>query len=212
MPIDQSRFEALWLRCTSAATNASAAFKQLSQHYREPHRHYHTWDHIAHCLSQLDQIRHLPNCPDGLELSIWYHDVIYELSAKDNEQRSAELFMSHSDKIMADDLRQQVYDLIMVTVHPSHPLTLDQCLMVDIDLSSFCLPWADFLHDSANVRAEYPTMDDHSFNTGQAKFLNSLAAREWFFCSDFYRQHHEQTARDNISRLLRSLQEPDTIE
>ncbi len=204
--MDKIRFAALWSRCGGDAAAGGLLFEQLAGHYGEPQRHYHTLEHIAHCLAQLDKIPQEVECAEALELSIWYHDVIYQIGAKDNEQCSADRFMEHSTGVIDEDLRQQVQALIMVTVHPSVPTTPDQCLMVDIDLSSFCLPWPEFLRDSTNVRNEFPHLSDAEFSTGQIRFLRSLMARPWFYNSDYYRQHHEQAAHDNIHRLLLSLQ------
>ena len=207
----KERFVNLWLRCGGDAIVAEERFDQLVQLYGEPQRHYHTFDHITHCLAKMDEVVEQVKCPEALELAIWYHDAIYQISAKDNEQRSKDLFIAHSSEVLDDNLRQQVYALIMVTVHPSVPSNPDQCLMVDIDLASFCLPWREFLRDSNRVRKELAHLSDVDFNAGQIHFLRILAGREWFYNSPHYRQHHEQAAHDNINHLLLLLQDGDGV-
>ena len=77
-------------------------WQQLATHYNEPHRHYHTLDHVAACLTWLDHYRHLAADPLCLELALWAHDVIYDPRASDNEARSADWFAQH----FADCIRE----------------------------------------------------------------------------------------------------------
>lgn len=207
--MDKQRFEELWLRCArdGAAAKPQECFAQVRKHYNEPHRRYHTPAHIAHCLTQFDAARPRMRLPDAVELAIWYHDVIYDVGAADNELQSAQLLRRHADGVMPDDLVQCVHDLIMVTVHGRlEPATQEQGYMVDIDLSSFGLPWARFLRDSVAVREEFADMSDAEFYPRQRDFLASLLAREHFCITDFFRERHEARARSNITRYLADLE------
>ena len=79
--------------------------------------------------------------------------------------------------------------------------------MLDIDLSSFGLPWDDMLRDSIAVRKESPQLSDAEFFPGQRAFLESLVKREHFYFTDFFRSRIEETARRNINRYLKNLRE-----
>jgi predicted metal-dependent HD superfamily phosphohydrolase len=207
--MDKQRFEKLWLRCArdAAAAEPQQFFAQVQQHYNEPHRRYHTPAHITHCLTQFDAARTQMQLPDTVELAIWYHDVIYDVGAADNELQSARLLRRHAQGVMPEELVQCVHDLIMVTVHGrQQPATPDQGYMVDIDLSSFGLPWPRFLRDSVAVREEFPHMSDAQFYPRQREFLSSLLARESFCITAFFRKRHETRARKNITRYLADLE------
>lgn len=207
--MDKRRFEKLWLRCArdGVAAKAHECFAQVQRHYDEPHRRYHTPGHIAHCLTQFDAAHPLMQQPDAVELAIWYHDVIYDVGAADNELQSALLLRRHAEGALPDDLVQCVHDLIMVTVHGRlQPETVDQGFMVDIDLSSFGLPWERFLRDSVAVREEFPHMSDAEFYPRQRAFLSGLLAREHFCATVFFRERHEARARENITRYLADLE------
>jgi predicted metal-dependent HD superfamily phosphohydrolase len=93
----------------------------------------------------------------------------------------------------------------MATAPPRLPKTGDQKFMLDIDLSSFGLPWDDFVHDSVAVRQESPKLSDADFFLGQRAFLESLVSREHFYFTDFFRSRFEETARSNINRHLENL-------
>src|SRR6185369_8345285 len=65
-------------------------FDALVAAYREPHRHYHTVQHLAECLAQLEPALDLAEQAGEVELALWFHDAVYELTRRDNEARSAE--------------------------------------------------------------------------------------------------------------------------
>ena len=201
--MDRDRFERLWSRCASASCSVPGLFEEVAAHYREPHRHYHTPGHVDHCLAQLDAARGEMQDPDSVELAVWYHDVIYDVERKDNEALSADLFERRATGVMPPERIRAVHDLIMVTVHTrAAPASLDQALMVDIDLSSFGLPWEGFLRDSVAVRKEYPHLSDEEFYPRQHDFLEGLLARSSFCFTEFFRRRHERRARENIERYL----------
>jgi len=209
MGMERQRFEQLWLRCAAddVGDDAGKCFEEVQRFYREPHRRYHTPEHVDHCLSQLDAARGHMIEPDAVELAVWYHDVIYDVGASDNELRSARLFARRAKGRMPEALVRCVHELIMVTVHSRiEPDTLDQGYMVDIDLSSFGLPWERFLRDSVAVREEFPHLSDEEFYPRQKEFLGSLLRRDHFCFTEFFRARHEAQARANIERYLAELE------
>lgn len=203
----EARFKALWQRCASPASDerASTIYRDVRDRYMEPHRRYHTPVHIAHCLTQFDLAREHMEEPDAVEMALWFHDVIYDARANDNEEQSAKYFIECCDEELAPGFKSVVWDLIIVTIHKELPHSTDEKFMVDIDLSSFGLPWDRFLKDSEGVRDEFPHLSDEEFYPAQKIFLDALLAREHFCFTRFFRERHEQTARDNITKYLESL-------
>ena len=203
----ETRFKSLWRCCADPALDDRAAsiYADVKAHYMEPHRRYHTPVHIAHCLKQLDLSKaHMDN-PDAVEMAIWFHDVIYDAKATDNEQQSADYFVRLCGDELSPDFKSTVNQLIMVTIHRKHPVINDEKFIVDIDLSSFGLPWERMFKDSEGVRNEFSHMSDEEFYPAQKIFLDSLLARKTFCFTEFFRERHEQMARDNIRRYLESL-------
>jgi predicted metal-dependent HD superfamily phosphohydrolase len=202
---EQSRFRSLWLRqqLPNTADGSAMVYQQLQDAYNEPQRVYHSFQHIQCCLSLFDQISHLMKNPDAVELAIWFHDAIYQLGASDNEQLSADLFLNLTDGLFEDNIRETVYQHIMATCHTSAQITdLDTQLMVDIDLSSFGLPWPDFLRDSKKVRQEMGHICDAEYYQKQIAFQQCLLRRPSFFYSDYFIEHYEAQARSNLAKLF----------
>jgi PAS domain S-box-containing protein len=81
----------------------------------------------------------------------------------------------------------------------------DEQFIVDIDLSSFGLPWEAFMRDGLRIRAEFPHVEDDAYYPGHLRFLRGLCNRPSFFFTDCFRQRYERTAHENIRRLVADL-------
>ncbi|MFT4607950.1 MAG: putative metal-dependent HD superfamily phosphohydrolase [Urechidicola sp.] len=205
-PADSSaRFRSLWLRQQQpySPDGSQVVYQQLLDAYNEPQRVYHSLEHIESCLKIFDQVSELLDNPDAVELAIWFHDVIYKIGDSDNEQLSANLFMTLTNGLFSDQFRNSVYQHIMATRHDCSEITnSDTKLMVDIDLSSFGLPWANFITDSKKVRAEMTHLSDEEYNQKQTSFQLSLLGKPTFYNSNYFHEHYEAQARSNLAKLL----------
>lgn len=203
--ISLASFQALWQRnlLGTATDNSALVHQQLVDAYAEPQRLYHTLPHIQHCLTMFEEVHELLNHADSVSLAIWFHDAVYVPGASDNEQCSADWFMALTKGSFENDLRDCVYALIMATLHGASDITEhDAKFMVDIDLSSFGMPWSIFSHDSENVRGEFPGMTDAEFYPKQCAFSQRLLQNPGFFQSDYFYQHYEVQARKNLQNYF----------
>ena len=117
----EQHWSALWQRL-GVKGDTNAVYNDLFVRYSEPHRAYHTLKHIGHCLEELERVRHLASNPDAVELALWYHDVIYDTTAKDSEEQSATLAIEVArNASLPDNFGQLVANLIMATKHTSAP-------------------------------------------------------------------------------------------
>ncbi|MDG4552903.1 MAG: hypothetical protein P9E24_01440 [Candidatus Competibacter sp.] len=203
---ERARFAALWeRRLRGGRALAETIHARLVDLYGEAHRRYHTLDHVRHCLSEFDRAAVLMDDPDAVEMALWFHDAIYRSGAVDNERRSAELFRQWSEGHADAAFLRRVDDLIMVTTHRDSPACRDERFIVDIDLSSFGLPWDAFERDGRRIRAECADIGDEVYYPGQLRFLLSLQSRPTFFLSEFFQRRYERIARDNIRRVIENL-------
>ena len=207
---DSKRFQQLWQSCLidGALDDSAAIHQQLIDAYGEPQRHYHTLEHIEHCLQQFELIRDDAQSLAVIELAIWFHDVIFAPGAKDNELQSAEHFATLTRGIFDDSIRDTVYQLIMDTRHDGSPISDgDSQLMVDIDLSSIGLPWPEFLRDCDNLRREMDFLTDQDYYPRHLAFQNALLARSAIYLSDFFKQRYEARARSNMQDYAESVRD-----
>ena len=200
----EDRFRSLVSRCAPGA-DAGELYRIVVERYSEPQRSYHTLGHIYHCLTQLDGARHLAEDPDAMELAIWFHDIVYETAAGDNELRSARLFDSLLGPHMAPERAARVHRLIRDTEHPIEPEDNDGRLMVDIDLSSLALPWEDFMRDTQAVCRELSHVSEAQLAEGKCNFFKQLLSRSSIYLTTHFRERLEAQARANIERHMRDL-------
>ncbi|HZP86809.1 MAG TPA: hypothetical protein VFB54_08300 [Burkholderiales bacterium] len=197
-----SRFEPLWSRCVpSPAQAAPRVARELIALYSQPERRFHNLGHIADCLRTLDEVRALVAMPDALELALWFHDAIYVAGARDNEDRSVELFRSLAPAADAH-LADHITALILATKHTARAETGDCGYMVDIDLAGFGVSWDEFMRKGAELRDEYATQSDDEYYRGQVSFLTQLKARPAFYCTSHFRTRYEAKAQENLQRLI----------
>jgi predicted metal-dependent HD superfamily phosphohydrolase len=83
----------LW-RAAGVQQDSKQLFIEIERRYSEPHRAYHNRLHIDECLQEFDRMRGEARNPIALELAIWFHDVIYDPRATDNENKAHVLHRS----------------------------------------------------------------------------------------------------------------------
>ena len=207
---NQNRFCNLWSRnlVADAPNLGPQVYQQLIDAYNEEQRVYHTQQHIEDCLALFDEIKDQLDSPDSVELAIWFHDAIYHIDSRNNEARSADLFMQLSEDSLMTPLRHQVYQLIMATLHTGDGmLDHDARFMVDIDLSSFGMPWEKFLKNSKAVRKEMSHIPDEEFYPKQCAFQQSLLRHGRFYQTDYFFRNYEQSALNNMADYYVQLEE-----
>ncbi len=205
----QERFVDLWTRSALVphvgADIAQRVYADLMQRYHEPHRRYHGWTHLWHCIEQFELTVARLEQPDVVEMALWFHDAIYVPGASDNEDQSAELFRRAGEGVFSREFLQKVCSFTLLTRHNVAPRESDGCFVVDIDLSSLASGWCSFLRDSDRIREEQSHIPDSSFYPGQVRFLRALLERPRIYYSQFFHDRCEQAARHNIVRLLDGL-------
>lgn len=201
----EQQWRALWQRL-GAQGDASAVYHDLVARYSEPHRAYHTLQHIEHCLDELKDSRHLAENPNAVELALWYHDVIYDTKAKDSEERSAALAVEMvRNASLSENLGQSVANLIMTTKHSAVPIDSDVKLLVDIDLSILGQTDNRFDEYDRQVRKEYEWVLEDAFVAGRSTILKSFLDRPAIYSTQFFHNKYETQARRNIARSLAQL-------
>ena len=177
--------------------------QQLVAAYREPHRHYHSLQHLQECLAHFESARELANHPSEVELALWFHDAIYDPRAKDNEQRSADWVVAElTRRGVCFASAQRVHALIMATCHTATPSEPDQQLLVDIDLSILGASPARFAEYNTQVGAEYGWVEIGLYQTKRKAILKGFLARPAIYSTAFFKERYEQQARANLQCLI----------
>lgn len=89
---------------------------EVMQAYDEPHRFYHTLEHIEDVLKQLHNVDLLKQ--DELFLAAVFHDIIYNPQSNTNEEDSAEFFLNAATSAsLTGEQKEHIKQLILDTKH-----------------------------------------------------------------------------------------------
>jgi predicted metal-dependent HD superfamily phosphohydrolase len=188
-------------------------FAAIVAAYSEKHRHYHTREHIEHCLREFDSAVDLANEPAEIELALWFHDAIYDPYRSDNEERSADWACSLLQKHSADPARvERVRSLILATRHAVPATTPDSQLLVDIDLAILGADEQAYAVFEANVRKEYRWVPAILFRTKRAEILESFLSRPQIYSTRPFHERYEVSARRNLAKAIETLIRPGDLE
>ena len=198
-----------WHDCFAALRLAAPLeheFTSLKARYSEPHRAYHTLQHLEECFRAFETVRNTAQSPGAVGIALFYHDAIYDTHARDNEEKSAELARQMLAGPGAEPaLLQYLTDLILVTRHAAMPETLDQQLVVDIDLSILGAPKDRFDEYEQQIRQEYSWVDEAIFRSVRRGILQEFLARPAIYSTRDFRDRLERLARENLSRSIAAL-------
>ncbi len=198
----RAAFEAHWRAAWSAMgvdTPPNALRDALLVRYAEPHRRYHTLQHLGECLDTFERERAHAQRPGEVALALWFHDAIYDLQAHDNEAQSADWARNALRAAGIDaDAAQRVYELIMATKHDAQPTDSDARLLVDIDLAILGAPLQRFAEYEQQIRAEYAHVPPDVFEPRRRLILDRFLARDPLYQTPGMRTRCEAQARINL--------------
>jgi predicted metal-dependent HD superfamily phosphohydrolase len=213
VPTDRVSLEAwrdLWERL-GARSDPRPIHQEIRRAYGEPHRHYHTLEHVGRVLELVDTVRHRLARPDEVELALWLHDVIYHPRAADNEERSAAYAQDLLHGGQVDPrVGERVAALILATRHVAGAAPaavsddLDTAYVLDTDLSILGAPEAEFDRYEAQVRREYAYRTDEEWRQGRMRVLTMFQGRPRIYITEAF-AYLEAPARANLARSLARL-------
>lgn len=178
----------------------------LLARYREPHRAYHTLQHLDECFAWLDRVRADAALPHLVSLALWYHDAIYDPRGSDNEGASADLAATALRAAGAHStMVDSVSGLILATRHDAPPAPGDATLLVDIDLAILGAPPARFAEYEDQIREEYRWVPGLIFRRRRADILRGFLDRPVLYHTPVLHQELEARARDNLTAALSKL-------
>src|SRR3989338_7601511 len=193
---NEQKFVDLWKR-TNSKKNPKPVYDMIEYSYSG--REYHNLIHIDNCLNEFKCCSQLLEDQNQVEMAIWFHDIIYDTKAKDNEEKSGSLTMALLwwENQLDYSFVKGVESLILATKHIEPPKTTDAKYLVDIDLSIFGTDQNKYNQYRDNIRKEYSWVPDDVFKEKRVKVLNNFIAKPSIFCTDLFKQKYEDKARVN---------------
>eukprot|EP01126_Amoeba_proteus_P000126 TRINITY_DN10053_c0_g1_i1.p1 TRINITY_DN10053_c0_g1~~TRINITY_DN10053_c0_g1_i1.p1 ORF type:complete len:219 (-),score=37.07 TRINITY_DN10053_c0_g1_i1:37-693(-) len=182
-------------------------FSRLCTHYNEIQRYYHTLHHVHELLELRDSWRSRIVCSSVVDLSIWFHDAIYQPTRNDNEDQSAKLFVEFSKETELDNqVVEKVCRYIMAT--KSHKIDIDDSdlkYFLDFDLAILGKPPELYDIYAGQIRQEYIHVPRDKYFVGRKMVLSELSSGGIYLTDDFI-SASEGKAKENILREIQMLE------
>ena len=176
--------------------------------YAEPHRRYHTEQHLDDCLQQVDGLLELAERDRRLlRWAILWHDAVYESGARDNEVRSAALAKSELTACGVDpaDVAEVARLILLTESHRSSAEDYLGALMISIDLSILGSDPHRYREYVEATREEYAHVPDELWRAGRGAVLRRMLHADTLYPNPQYREALEAQARQNIAEELKGL-------
>jgi predicted metal-dependent HD superfamily phosphohydrolase len=205
----QQRWDDLAFRRGRLGPAAAAALDELIRAYRQPHRHYHTLDHIAALLMLLESHADADIDRDALAAAILFHDVVYDPRRQDNEAASASLAARHLTSVgFPHGLVAKIVRCILATRHVQDAAAIDDAdlaLLLDLDLSILAAPRSAYRTYAFSVRREYAHVPDDLYRPGRRRVLEQFLGRACIYRTGRLRTLWEASARANLEAEIAEL-------
>lgn len=206
MPTEQA-WQWMW-QGLGLAQPDHALMRTLLERYAQPHRKYHTRQHLDACLKHFEAVRDAATHPHEIELALWFHDAVYDIPGAANEAQSADWARDVLQAAGASsEVAARVHALVMATCHNTQPQTPDQEILLDVDLAILGAPAALFDAYETQIRAEYASVPEETFRKGRRQILEAFLSRRPIFHTHYFSAHYEAQAHANLRRSVSRLQD-----
>ena len=203
MQNDQEQFQQYWTQF-SEHTNLTTAQSSLISilNYAYSHNYYHTHQHIVECLNLFHQIKDQLHDPIAVELAIWFHDVIYDPQASDNEEQSAKMMLKHCMGILKKAELEKVAKWIIATKKHLPTKVHDLKYLLDIDLAILGASPQRFTEYEKQIQQEYAWVKPEIYQMKRAEVLTQFYQQQPLFQTEYFQQRFEENAKRNLLAAL----------
>ncbi|MEO9954968.1 hypothetical protein [Nonlabens sp.] len=180
-------------------------YNYIINQYNSSSRFYHNRNHLRFMLKELAQSSIIPLNSDALILSVFYHDVIYKSTKKDNEYQSALILEKHLSKTDFKHIELCKNQINATKNHATSLTDPDTNLLIDIDLAILGHKNNVYQLYTENVRKEYSIYPNFIYNPARKKAMQHFLEQDRIFKTDEFYNLYESKARDNITREINNL-------
>ena len=117
-------------------------WREIEKNYSQKSRKYHNLLHLENMILELEPVKDQILDYEALLFSVFYHDIIYKSTSKDNEEKSAEIAKSRLEKInISNEKTTKIYNQILATKSHQKSKDSDTNFLLDADLAMLGKGW-----------------------------------------------------------------------
>ena len=170
--------------------------------YSEVQRHYHSIQHIVECLEHFHQIKTYLDDTLSVELAIWFHDVIYNPQAHDNEQQSADYMQRMLENVLGAEQIAKIYAWILATKTHAPTADTDLAYLLDIDLAILASDPMRFAEYERQIQQEYAWVEPSLYVKKRQQVLRHFLETQPLYQTPFFQKCYEHQAKQNLTQAL----------
>jgi len=200
----KERFSELVSHYSKDETLINSLWNTIDMKYNEKHRAYHNLNHLKEIFSYYDSYIDKIESPDIMSFSIFYHDVIYNIWKKDNEEKSADFAIEKLSSILKEDHLQEIHQQIIAT-KTHEGFDSDTHFLLDFDLAILGQSETVYKTYTENIRKEYKLIPGFMYKKGRIKVLEHFITKPSIYKTDAFIALYEKQAKTNLSNELNFL-------
>lgn len=184
-------------------------FNDLVRKYSEPNRYYHNLEHIVFIFGWIKKYQYKIKDYPSLFLAVLFHDSIYDVEKKDNEELSAEYAENTlvSLNFPANKIEKCINLILSTKTHNAVDDDFDNFIFLDADLSILGTEESSYKEYSLKIRKEYGIFPDDVYKEGRMKVLESMLNKPRLFLTNEMFLKLENSARRNIKNEIENLKD-----
>jgi predicted metal-dependent HD superfamily phosphohydrolase len=182
------------------------AFNLLVEAYSSSDRYYHTLKHIYHVLKIIDNLQAHTRNLAAVQLAAWFHDVVYDTKAQNNEERSADYAceLLSSLGIPPSNISAVTRLIINTKNHQAAADDFDSQVLLDADLAILAANPVQYREYANSIRKEYAWVSEAEYIVGRTHVLESFLHQRIYFTTLMF-EVGEKAARRNLNAEIQSL-------
>ena len=199
-----------WLTLAGITPESIRLGDELVARWAEPHRRYHTLDHLVRVLDGIDEFGGFADDVAAVRYAAWFHDAVYDggPASADNEELSAQLAQAELSALeLPEEQVAEVARLVRLTKeHAVADGDRNGAVLCDADLAVLGGDSAAYGAYAEAIRQEYAEVPDELFRPGRAAVLRGLLELPELFRTPVAVERYEARARANLSAEIAALE------
>ncbi|NUP51660.1 MAG: metal-dependent phosphohydrolase [Catenulispora sp.] len=199
-----------WLVLAGITPESIRLGDELVARWAEPHRRYHTLEHLTRVLDGVDEFRRHAEDLAAVRFAAWFHDAVYDggAASADNEELSARLAEEELPALLVpEDRIAEVARLVRLTKgHAVAEGDRNGAVLCDADLAVLGGDAQAYAAYAQAIRQEYAEVPDEVFRPGRAAVLRGLLELPALFRTPVAVERYEKRARANLKAEIAELE------
>lgn len=202
----EQTFRTIVTSCPAGSGIVDALWSEIRAAYDSKNRHYHNLVHLDQIVKELSAIKENLGHWRAVILAVAYHDLVYDVSQKDNEEKSAAIARDRCSQLNLPQVETWLCsELILATKNHEKNIQADINYFTDADLSILGAEPEIYENYKRQIRKEYAVYPDLLYRAGRKKVLERFLSMPVIFKTDIFSRKYEEQARENINDELRKL-------